>query len=98
MPRVTDLAHFLWGLMIALVALLFPPPAAIVLPVLMFAGFIIYELDEDWHLNDKAFKDILEMLVGMGVGVLADAAAILYAAEKGLEPAKLLKLVLQVLG
>lgn len=98
MRRVADAAHFLWGMMIALVSVLFPPPASTVLPVLMFVGFIVYELDEDWHLSDKAFQDILEMMLGLAAGVILDAAILAAMWVKGLEPAELLKLVLQVLG
>lgn len=35
-----------------------------VFPVLGFVGFIIYELDEDWHISDYAYKDIREFMVG----------------------------------
>lgn len=61
---VTGLAHYLWGFMISIVSAVMPALAAI-----MFTGFIIYELDEDWHIKDGAYRDIREMLVGMGLGV-----------------------------
>jgi hypothetical protein len=38
--------------------------------VMMFLTFIIYELDEDWHLSDKAFRDILEYGIGLYVGAV----------------------------
>lgn len=41
-----------------------------VVPFLLFCGFMIYELNEDWHLGDGAYRDILEYDVGMFVGVL----------------------------
>lgn len=59
--------HYLWGILISIVALLSPT-----LSVLMFTGFIIYELDEEWHIRDKSYADIREMLVGMGIGVVID--------------------------
>jgi hypothetical protein len=36
-----------------------------VLAVLMFIGFIIYELDESWRLSDEAYRDILDYLIGL---------------------------------
>jgi len=27
--------------------------------------FIVYEVDEDWHLSDEAFRDILEFTIGL---------------------------------
>ena len=60
------LAHYLWGLLIAIEAHVSPTLAWI-----MFAGFIVYELDEDWHIRDGAYRDIREMLIGMGIGAVA---------------------------
>lgn len=60
-------AHHIWGFMVALVALVSPA-----LSVLMFTGFIIYELDEEWHIKDKSYADIREMLIGMGIGAALD--------------------------
>jgi len=42
----------------------------IVYGVLLFAGFFVYELSEDFHLKDKAFLDIFGWLIGFGVGVV----------------------------
>jgi len=61
------MAHHVWGLVTAIIALV-----SSALSVLMFTGFIIYELDEDWHIHDKAYRDIREMLIGMGVGAALD--------------------------
>jgi len=36
-----------------------------ILPILLFVVFIIYELDEDWHLSDEAYRDILEYALGL---------------------------------
>lgn len=65
MSLVTSLAHYVWGILIAAMSSFDP-----MLSAMMFAGFIVYEVDEDWHLNDKAFRDIREMLIGMGVAAL----------------------------
>ena len=31
--------------------------------------FLAYEVDEDWHISDEAFHDILEFMVGFFVAV-----------------------------
>jgi hypothetical protein len=36
-----------------------------VLAAIMAVIFIIYELDEDWHLSDNAYKDILQYACGL---------------------------------
>ena len=59
------LAHYVWGFLTALVA-----PAAPVLSAIMFIGFIVYELDEEWHIRDKSYRDIQEMLTGLGIGAI----------------------------
>jgi len=35
--------------------------------VLFFAGFMIYELNDDWHLKDGAFYDVFGYLIGLAV-------------------------------
>ena len=65
LAALRKLAHYAWGLLTALVALVAP-----VLSALMFLGFIVYELDEEWHIRDKSYNDIREMLIGMGIGAL----------------------------
>ncbi len=65
LTSLKKLAHYAWGLLTALVALVAP-----VLSALMFLGFIVYELDEEWHIRDKSYNDIREMLIGMGIGVV----------------------------
>jgi len=37
------------------------------LSVMLFIGFVIYEVDEDFHLRDGSYKDILEFLVGLNL-------------------------------
>lgn len=41
----------------------------IIYGILFFAGFFIYELNEDWHLKDNAWLDIYGWLIGFGLGV-----------------------------
>ena len=40
-----------------------------VIPLCFSLGFIVYELNEDMHLTDKAYKDIMGWLVGIGLSV-----------------------------
>lgn len=63
------IAAFILGFVLGL-----PPIAAAILGVgLGFAcliAFIIYEINEDKHIEDRAFHDILGFLVGLGAGVV----------------------------
>ena len=61
-----SVAHFVGGLLVAIISPLIP-----VLSVISFLGFIIYELDEDWHISDQAYKDIKMFLFGMFTGMIA---------------------------
>ena len=63
--KLTSLAHFLGGALTALTTVKFP-----VLGSIMVVLFIIYEVNEDWHLSNKAFKDILEFMLGLYVTAL----------------------------
>ena len=42
----------------------------IVYGVLFFAGFFVYELNEDWRLKDGAYLDIVGWLWGFAIGVI----------------------------
>jgi len=57
--RYRNIAHYLAGIITALSYILSP-----VLPILGAGLFIIYELNEDWHLHDRAYHDILEFMIG----------------------------------
>jgi hypothetical protein len=59
----TRLAHIVFGILTALVAVVSP-----VLSVLNTIVFIIYELNEEWHLEDASYKDILEFAIGLSIG------------------------------
>jgi hypothetical protein len=54
------IAHFAAGFSTALVSTL-----NAVLSILLFITFLVYELDEDWHISDEAYRDILEYAVGL---------------------------------
>lgn len=60
--KYRNAAHYLAGILTALSSLV-----AWILPLVGFAGFLAYELNEDWHLHDKAYHDILEYLIGFFV-------------------------------
>ena len=63
------IAAFILGFVLGL-----PPISAAILGVgLGFAflvGFIIYEINEDRHIEDRAFHDILGFLTGLGAGIV----------------------------
>ncbi len=65
---IYKITHFLAGFLTACVSQI-----NAVLSVLMFLIFIIYELDEDWHLSDQAYIDIRDYAAG-----LYAAATIIY--------------------
>ena len=60
-PASYDVIHFLAGLITGLAALL----GYGILAALLFLVFIIYELDQDWHIKDKAYKDIRAYAAGL---------------------------------
>ena len=64
--KPTDIAHVIAGVLTSTASFINPT-----LATLMFIGFIIYELDEDWHLSDEAYQDILEFLIGLYGGFAA---------------------------
>ena len=39
--------------------------------ILLFAGFILYEITEDQEINDQAYRDIQGFVIGLGVGAVA---------------------------
>ncbi|MEM4469199.1 MAG: hypothetical protein QXS32_09055 [Candidatus Nezhaarchaeales archaeon] len=41
-----------------------------VLPTLALIAFIVYELNEEWHLRDEAYEDLAEFMAGMFVGMV----------------------------
>ena len=63
---LTDVTHVLAGVLTSIASFLNPT-----LAILTFVGFIIYELDESWHLSDQAFQDILEYLIGLYGGFIS---------------------------
>lgn len=62
--KYRNFAHYIVGILTACSILV-----SEVLAVIGFLGFLAFELNEDWHLYDKAYKDILEFLIGFFVAV-----------------------------
>jgi len=54
------LAHFSFGMLTVF--------ATTPINLIMFLTFIIYELDEDWHIKDGAWIDIAQYGIGLGIG------------------------------
>jgi hypothetical protein len=57
-------AHVVYGLLSALAVRVNP-----ILTIVMAAVFIIYELDEEWRLNDVAYDELMEFMLGFSIGV-----------------------------
>lgn len=63
---LTDLAHIAFGILTVLAAVYVHP----VVSAIMFLTFIMYEVDEEWHLEDESYEDIREYGIGLGIGTL----------------------------
>ena len=62
---LTKIGHAVFGF-ISTVAVLINP----VLPILSASLFVIYELDEYFHLHDEAYQEIREYLYGVSAGLI----------------------------
>ena len=58
-------AHYIAGILIAVSCLV-----SWTLPIIGAIMFLVYEVDEDWHLHDKAYHDILEAMLGFFLAVV----------------------------
>ncbi len=54
------LLHIPIGILNAVISLSFVPIASI----LLFVGFMIYEISEDWRIKDGAYLDVFGWLIG----------------------------------
>ena len=63
---LTHIAHIVFGVLTALVSVISP-----VLPIINTAIFVIYELDQEWHLKDAAYEELFEFAAGLAVGEVA---------------------------
>lgn len=57
--------HFPIGLLVA-----FAIEVSGVLSVMLFLCFLVYEVNEDWHIRNGAYKDIAGALIGIFVGII----------------------------
>ncbi len=62
MWRYRNAAHYLVGMIIVMSSMVHW-----VLPLIGVGLFLAYEVDEDWHLYDEAYHDILEAMIGFFV-------------------------------
>lgn len=67
------LGHPALGAFTALVGIFVSP----VFAVMIFAGFIIYELSEDWRITDFAYYDIRDYLWGFCTTIGTDLSVVL---------------------
>ncbi|MEM4473944.1 MAG: hypothetical protein QXY75_03055 [Candidatus Bathyarchaeia archaeon] len=61
---IAALAHVVFGIISALSIIIHP-----IWPILTSLLFIIYELDEEWHLNDEAYDELKEYMMGVAIGI-----------------------------
>lgn len=64
MPKYRNVAHYLVGIIIVMSS-----QVHWTLPLVGVLLFLAYEVDEDWHLYDEAYHDILEAMLGFFVTV-----------------------------
>lgn len=62
---LTDTGHFIGGILTVLASVPFPVPSAFLVIL-----FLVYQLDESWHINDQAFFDIKTFMLGGFVGTI----------------------------
>lgn len=63
--KLTSLAHYLGGIVAALVSAKVPT-----LAILITVVFVLYEFDESWKINDEAFQDIKEFLIALVIATI----------------------------
>ena len=64
-PKITDIGHFLGGVLVAYLTNI-NPLVAIIISIL----FCLYEMDEGWHIQDESFVDIKNFLLGVIAGAI----------------------------
>jgi hypothetical protein len=58
-----SIAHVVFGLLTSICSIVSP-----VLLIINTICFIVYELGEEWNLGDKAYEEIMEYMLGLGIG------------------------------
>jgi len=56
---ISKISHVLYGVLTVFVPMHLAPILAVM--------FIVYELDEDWHISDQAYRDILDYMIGLSI-------------------------------
>ena len=64
MWRYQNAAHYLAGVLTAVSG-----EVSTMLPLVGAMLFLAYEVNEDWHLHDQAYQDILEFMLGFFMAV-----------------------------
>ena len=59
------LAHVTFGFLASVSVLISP-----VLTIINFLIFLIYELDQEWNISDKAYEELREYGFGFGLGTV----------------------------
>lgn len=70
MWRYRNAAHYLLGMLAVEGSLVHWT-----IPLVLTSLFLVYEVNEDWHIKDRAYHDVLECLIG---AALAAARLILW--------------------
>ncbi len=64
-PSIGGFAHVIAGIITILSYQL-----CFILPLILYLGFRDYELNEEFHIKDMAFKDIQEYIIGLFIGTI----------------------------
>jgi len=62
MIKYTDIGHILYGVLTVFAPIHIAPIMAVL--------FVIYELDEEWHIEDQSYRDIMFYMIGIAIGVI----------------------------
>jgi len=68
---IATISHFTFGILSSLSVLISP-----ILPVISTALFVLYEMDQEWKLDDTAYQEIREFSAGFGLGIVLLLSAI----------------------
>jgi len=65
--KLTSIAHYVAGFLIPYIAIYIHWSISLIATIL----FILYELDEEFHLSDESYIDIKEFLIGLYIGCVS---------------------------
>ncbi len=69
----TKTIHFLCGFLTA-----YSTEFNLILPMLLFLVFILYELDEEFHLSDESYADIRDYAIGLYAYVILKILSLIH--------------------